>query len=67
VAIDLRKYKIGYVPSQQALAVRRLRHDDAIEATVERLKGSADRLVIYPFARNRPAAVLADSRLRRTR
>lgn len=55
VAIYLGKAKIGYVPCQQAPAVKHLAKAGAIEAVVERVNGQPERPVIHLFTRLRQA------------
>lgn len=48
--------KIGYVPRQQARAIRALQESRSLSARIERLNGSTARPVVYLFAELRPAA-----------
>ena len=57
VAVHVDGRKTGYVPRQQASAVRRLLQAQAIEATVERVNGSRERPLVYVFARIQPLAI----------
>ena len=58
-AVHLRGLKIGYMPRQQAPAVATLLRNEAIEAVVERVNGSADRPLVYLFTRIQPLAASA--------
>jgi len=59
VAVNLGMHRIGYVPRQQAAAVSRLLRESAIEATIERINGSAERPLVYLFTRLRAGAALS--------
>lgn len=58
VAMELRGERIGYVPRQQAPALRGLLNEGVIEAWVERINGKPERPLIHVLARIRRQAIL---------
>lgn len=56
LAVLVRGQKIGYVPRQQARAVREQYEGGSISAQIERLNGSSERPLVYLFAAIRPLA-----------
>lgn len=64
VAIYVDGRKLGFVPRQQALAIRGLLETNGIEAAIERINGSQERPLIYLLARLSPHAAAQTPRHR---
>jgi hypothetical protein len=58
LAVLVHGQKIGYVPRQQARALRALYDAGSLSAQIERLNGNSERPLVYLFAALRPAANL---------
>ncbi|GMU69191.1 MAG: hypothetical protein AMXMBFR37_15230 [Steroidobacteraceae bacterium] len=56
VAVMVRDQKIGYVPRQQARAVRALSGAGLLRAHIERVNGSAERPLVFVFMEVHPSA-----------